>query len=82
MAARIWKFGSVCQPTTSPGFWVSRTTAPVVRSTRYWSKTCRSRRLSPTRISLGNFLSIMIPSARMPWKGVRSRVIWVARSTE
>ncbi len=52
-APRIRNCGSVSQPSTSPGFSVSKAIAPLRRSTRYMSKRLRSFRFRLTSTSSG-----------------------------
>ena len=78
--ARMASSLSATQP-TNPGFSTSLTSSPVVRLSRYTSCSCGLSRFSPTRISVGNFLSAAISSVCTLSNGVRSRRCMVSVST-
>src|SRR6266480_3882508 len=82
VAARMMKLLSAFHVRTSPGFVASRVMAPVLRSTRYMSKTFRSRRFIATKADPGCRESISTFCARTPRNDVRSRPLPVVRSTE
>ena len=65
----------------NPGFLTSRVISPLRRSSRYTSCSCGLSRLSPIRISVGNFLLVVMTRAWTPGNGVRSRRRVVSRFT-
>ena len=77
---RMTMSSSASQP-MKPGFFTSRVISPVSRSSRKTSCNCGFSRLSPIRISVGNFLLEAMSRACTPSNGVRSRWSMVSRLT-
>ena len=77
---RMTMSSSASQP-MKPGFFTSGVISPVSRSSRKTSCNCGFSRLSPIRISVGNFLLEAMSRACTPSNGVRSRWSMVSRLT-
>lgn len=68
MAPLIWNLASVSQPSTSPGFSVSRVISPVSSLIRYMSKTCGFLLFSPTSTYHDTWHDRSTPTSAAVWK--------------